>query len=52
MSNSIRLEIDALALERLIKDQHIKLEEIHCPDDGAHRRIQRLLLEVLKAQLK
>jgi len=49
MSNTIQLAIDTPTLERLIREQQIKLEEIHCADCASHRKIQRLLLNTLKS---
>ena len=51
MKNMIHLAIDTPTLERLIRDQQIRLEEIHCEDCDSHRRIQRLLLDTLKSQM-
>lgn len=50
MKSTIQLAIDTPALERLIRDQQIKLEEIHCQDCDSHRMIQQLLLNTLKSR--
>ena len=49
MQNPIQLAIDAPTLERLLREQQIKLEEIHCQDCTSHQKIQRLLLASIKS---
>ncbi len=52
MTNPIFLTIDTPTLERLIRDKQITLDEIHCNDSSAHTRVQAILLESLKSQLR
>lgn len=51
MTKPINLAIATPTLERLLRNQQITLDEIHCQDSVAHHNVQDMLLKVLKSQL-
>ncbi len=51
MNHAIKVSIDSRTLERLLREQQLRLDEISCQDGIAQRQVHDLLLQVIKSQL-